>query len=218
LIEFGVFGRFYLALAKTVLGHAEEGAALAADAARVARIVRFPHAAGFAELAQFMCALLRGDVATCRDHAARAEVTCAAQGFPEFVAMSRFAKGWAAARVGDHSAGTALMRDGIKRWDQTGFATWQVVFAALLAEAELNAGMVTEAQRTMREADTRIESTGETQACAPLLVNAARLAVLRGETHEAMALARKALATSEAQGGAVWRQQVLAYFPALATA
>ena len=65
LMEFGIFGRFYLSLAKSVLGKEAEAVMLAEEAAKFAAILKFPHATGFSQLAQFVGAMLREDTDLC---------------------------------------------------------------------------------------------------------------------------------------------------------
>ena len=64
LKEFGVFGSFYLGLTHTVMGDTEAGARLARSALDIAKLVKRPHAYGFGLLANFVTAILRGDVPT----------------------------------------------------------------------------------------------------------------------------------------------------------
>ena len=216
MMEFGIFGRFYLALTKTVLGQPDEGAALALDAARLADVVRFPHAKGFSQLANFVCAMLRGDVAVCARFADEAHAYSSAQGFPEFVAMATFARGWVATRSGDRAAGLALMRDGLRSWDMTGFICWQSVYAALLASALIADGELDEARGVIDRADLAVRDTGERQALAPLRLARAELAAASGDPAAAASLAAEALAISDAQGAGLWRDRVIAAFPDLA--
>jgi class 3 adenylate cyclase len=216
LMEFGIFGRFYLALTKTVLGKAEEGAALARDAATLAETVGFPHAKGFAQLATFVCAMLRGDVELCRRYSEEAIGYARAQGFPEFVAMATFAKGWVAVQDGDRPNGIALMRDGWRNWDMTGFQCWQPIYAALLTLALGDDGQLDEATTIVDQAERDVEETGEVQARAPLLLARAELARARGDATAARRIATDALTVARTQGGELWAARVEAAFPEIA--
>ena len=140
LFEFGIFGRFYLSLTKTVMGKQDEAIVLANDAADFANIVRFPHATGFSQLALFVNSMLREDVDACSDQAKKALDYSAAQGFPEFVAMATFALGWVESQRGMYSSGIEKMQGGLAGWDHTGFATWQPIFSAILARSFVEAG------------------------------------------------------------------------------
>ena len=218
LMEFGIFGRFYLALTKTVLGKVDEGAALAIDALALAETVGFPHAKGFAQLANFVCAMLRGDIDLCRRYADRAIDYSKEQGFPEFVAMATFAKGWVAVQDGDRSTGIALMRDGWHSWDMTGFQCWQPLYAALLAVALVADAQLDEAVAIIDRADRDVAETGEMQARAPLLLARAELVRARGDTDAARRIATDALAVARAQAAELWVARVEAAFPELAAA
>lgn len=213
LMEFGVFGRFYLALTKTVLGKFEEGAALALDAAQLADVLPFPHAKGFSHLANFVCAMLRRDVAPCMRFADQALAYSSAQGFPEFVAMATFAKGWAQTEIGDRKAGLVLMREGLQNWDRTGFICWQSIYSALLASALIDDRQFSEARRVLDSADALVGETGESQAQAPLCLSRAKLAAATGEAALAEALAAQALTFCDEQSAGLWRNQILEAFP-----
>jgi predicted ATPase len=213
LMEFGVFGRFYLSLTKTVLGQVEEGAALALDAAQLADVLPFPHAKGFSQLANFVCAMLRGDVATCMRFANQALAYSSAQGFPEFVAMATFARGWAVTESGERKAGLLLMREGLQNWDRTGFICWQSIYSALLASALIADGQFGEAREVLDGAYALVGETGERQALAPLCLARAKLAAATGEAAVAKALAAEALAICDEQSAGLWRNQVLQAFP-----
>jgi predicted ATPase len=213
LMEFGVFGRFYLGLTKTVLGKVDEGAALALEASKLADMLPFPHAKGFAQLANFVCAMLRGDVATCLRFAEQALVYSSAQGFPEFVAMATFAKGWAATQSGDGEHGLELMREGLRNWDRTGFVCWQSIYSALLASGLVAERHFDEASEILDAAFASVEATGERQALAPLKLSQARLAAAKGDARLAQAIAAEALLIAEDQGAGLWRNQILQAFP-----
>ncbi len=216
LMEFGIFGRFYLALTKTVLGKYDEGVALALDAADLAEVVRFPHAKGFSQLANFVCAMLRNDTTVCARFADEALAYSSAQGFPEFVAMATFAKGWVATQTGDSETGLPLMREGLRTWDMTGFICWQTVYSALLASALIADGQIDEALGVLDTADVAVRDTGERQALAPLRLARAELAAATGDATAAAGLAAEALAISDAQSAGLWRDRVLAAFPDVA--
>ncbi len=63
LMDFGVFGRFYLALSTQVVGFPDAARRIAAEALQLAQRLNQPHTMGFAMLANFNVAVMRGDAA-----------------------------------------------------------------------------------------------------------------------------------------------------------
>ncbi len=145
LMDFGVFGRFYLGIACVATGDADEGAKHARDAAALAERLGQPHSVAFAMLANFIVAMLRGDVDTAREWANRCVPFSRQMGFPEHVAFAEIALGWAEIRDGDVEAGLAVLDRGIEAWRATGFETWQTWFGALRMEALTALGRIDEA-------------------------------------------------------------------------
>lgn len=211
--EFGVFSHFYQGLARTVQGDFEAGRALAEGAIAVADYLKFPHERGFALLARFNTALLRGDVDTVASASTEARDFSLAQGFPEFVAMATFAHGWSMARRGDVAGGIEQMETGFAAWRQTGFTCWQAFFAAVLAPFHVAQGSVETAGALVDEHLSRIDATGEDQFRAPLLLARAVVERARGEVAAAAASAAAARRVAAAQGAVLWRQWVDAAFP-----
>ncbi|MCJ8192044.1 adenylate/guanylate cyclase domain-containing protein [Sphingomicrobium aestuariivivum] len=215
LMEFGIFGRFYLSLAKSVLGKEAEAKALAEDAATFARELKFPHATGFSQLARFVGSMLRDDVEACAEQAAVAHDFSTAQGFPEFVAMATFAKGWSYSRQGDSDRGIEMMQGGLAHWDKTGFKTWQPIFSAILARALVDTDRLDEAEAVIAEADSAILLSGEEQARAPLLLARAMLAAKRGDEALSLNIARRAVGACRHEGACLWADRVKQEFPEL---
>ena len=212
--EFGVFGHFYLGLARTVQGDCEDGRAMAEGAIKVADYMKFPHERGFALLARFNTALFRGDVDTVADASAEARDFSIAQGFPEFVAMANFAHGWSMAKRGDLGGGIAEMEAGFAAWRQTGFTCWQAFFAAVLAPFRVAQGSVASAEALVDDYLSLIGRTGEEQFRAPLLLARAVVERARGDAAAAAVSAQAARRVAAAQGAVLWQQWVDAEFPA----
>ncbi|OYD60403.1 UNVERIFIED_ORG: adenylate/guanylate cyclase [Burkholderia sp. CF145] len=95
LLDVGVFGRFYLALACSALGDFDQAAVHARDALDLARVLRQPHSYGFALLANFITETWRGDWLKTHDFASECIAYSSEQGFPEFVALAQICRGWA---------------------------------------------------------------------------------------------------------------------------
>ena len=212
LKEFGVFGFFYLDLTETVLGNLDVGAQRAAEAMKVAEIVQRPHAFGFSLLANFAPAMLRGDVETADRYSEQSLAFAENQGFPEFAAMSKFCRGWVACQKTQADAGLPLMAEGAAKWDATGFAAWQPIFAALEARCLVKQGDYDAAARLLDKYDARVMATGELQARAPLLLARAELSGALGRTDEADQLARSARDVAAAQEANLWLDQINAAF------
>jgi class 3 adenylate cyclase len=163
LKEFGVFARFYLGLTYTVMGNAEDGAKHAAAALELAKLVKRPHAYGFGLLANFLTAMMRGDVTAAKGFGDESIEFAGRQGFPEFVAMSMFCLGWVSAKRGNVEAGIRQMEEGSALWAMTGFETWQAFFAALLADLYVSVDRLSDARALLDRHDERIVGFGELQ-------------------------------------------------------
>ena len=213
--EFGVFSGFYQSLGSTVLGRYDEGRELADQAVVLSERMGFPHDRGFALLARFNTALMRGDIET-TDSASRAALHFSAeQGYPEFIAMAQIAQGWCQAKDGAVAQGVALMEEGFGSWRQTGFTCWQSLFAALIAPFKIQLGQMTEAAELLQHYLTLIDATGEEQARAPLLLAQAGLLRARGEEATALLIAKEARTVALQQEAVLWQDQVKAEFPQL---
>jgi class 3 adenylate cyclase len=161
MMDFGVFGRFYLGIACAMTGDGETGARHALDAVALAEALGQPHSRGFSMLANFIVAMLRGDPETAREWATQCKPFCAEMGFPEFVAFSDIALGWADVRKGAIETGLRRLEEGIAAWKATGFETWQTWFGALRAEALVKLGRSDEARAEVTEQLSRAALNGE---------------------------------------------------------
>lgn len=161
MMDFGVFGRFYLGIACAMTGAGDVGAAHARDAVQLAEALGQPHSRGFSMLANFIVAMLRDDVATARDWATRCRPFCVEMGFPEFVAFADVAFGWADIQDGAVESGLARLDQGIAAWKATGFETWQTWFGALRAQALVKLGRHDQARAEVAEQERRAEQNGE---------------------------------------------------------
>lgn len=210
LMDFGVFGRFYLALATQVLGFPDAAGRIASEALLLAERLNQPHTLGFAMLANFNTAVMRGDSAEALPMAERCIAFAGQFGFPEFIAMARIARGWALAHGQQRwQEGLAEAQAGIDGWAQTGFENWQPWFTALKAEILGRLGQAAQALPRIERQLARIEANGERLFLSPLLAErAAALAALPGRRAEAEAVFDEALAVAGTQGAAAWAQRV----------
>lgn len=212
LMDFGVFGRFYLALATHVLGDADVARRIAADALQLAEGLNQPHTMGFAMLANFNTAVMRGDVAEALPMAERCIEFAGQFGFPEFIAMARFARGWALAHGQQRwDEGLAEVRAGIAGWAQTGFENWQPWFVSLEAEILGHVGGQEVALQHIEQQLERIKMNGERQFESLLLAErAAALARQPGMREKAALDFDDAAALAREQGAAAWVERIAA--------
>lgn len=213
LMDFGVFGRFYLALATHVLGDGAAARRIAAEALLLAETLNQPHTVGFSMLANFNTAVMRGSVDEALPMAERCIEFSSQFGFPEFIAMARLARGWAWAHGQQRwEDGLAEVQAGIAGWAQTGFENWQPWFVALEAEMLSRMGRHGLALQHIEQQLARIADNGERQFESLLLAErAVALAALakRPEGRERDALGfDRAAALAGAQGAVAWGDRV----------
>jgi class 3 adenylate cyclase len=161
LMDFGVFGRFYLGIACAMTGDGELAANYAREAAPLAEGLGQPHSVGFSMMANFIIAMLRDDVATTREWAAKCMAYSTQLGFPEFVAFAEIGLGWADIREGKAEEGLEQLDRGVAAWRATGFECWQTWFGALRMEALTRLGRVDEALVEGARQRARAELNGE---------------------------------------------------------
>ncbi|HET9978020.1 MAG TPA: AAA family ATPase [Burkholderiaceae bacterium] len=209
LMDFGVFGRFYLALATQVLGYADAARRIAAEAIQLAEGLNQPHTMGFSMLANFNTAVMRGDPAEALPMAERCIGFAGQFGFPEFIAMARIARGWSLAHGQQRwDGGLADVQAGIEGWAQTGFENWQPWFAVLEAEILGRLGRHAEALTRIDSQLARIAANGERQFESVLLAErGAALAATPGRRDEAAALFDRAVSLATEQGAAAWAER-----------
>lgn len=210
LMDFGVFGRFYLALSTQVLGFSDAARRIAAEALLLAEGLGQPHTLGFAMLANFNTAVMRGDVAEALPMAERCIEFSSQFGFPEFIAMARIARGWARAHGEQRwEEGLADVQAGLDGWAQTGFENWQPWFTALEAEILGRLGRNTAALQQVERQLARIAANGERQFESLLLAErAAALAALPAHREEAAHGFDTATALAREQGAAAWSERI----------
>lgn len=169
MMDFGVFGRFYLALSCMACGQADQASLHAQDSHALALQLAQPHSLGFSMLAQMIVACMREDVPTAKAWAERCVDFSSEFGFPEFVAMGRVVRGWAWVCEGRAPEGLAEIEHGIAQWAATGFANWQTWFATLHAKAWRALCQPAEALRVIDQQLQRLSTHGEVQFHSHLL-------------------------------------------------
>lgn len=204
LKEFGVFSHFYTGLTHAVMDNHQAAAESADRAIALADTLGFPHARGFALLAQFNTALLAGDIEKTQKTSSQAFEFASSQGFPEFAAMATFAKGWTKTQTGDQSAGIDDMREGLEAWAATGFMCWQALFAGFLGRELVRAEQYESAETLITDYLTKVESSGERQMLPLLLLALSELQAKQGDIAAARAAKDEGLVVAEQQEGLLW--------------
>ncbi|HQS32501.1 adenylate/guanylate cyclase domain-containing protein [Polaromonas sp.] len=209
LMDFGVFGRFYLALSSFVCGDADAARQHALDAYELAQRLNQPHSLGFSLLANFNIACLRDEPAVAQQFAEQCVDFASQYGFPEFIGMARIVRGWAVARQGQPAEGLQDMEAGIELWKMTGFENWQTWFAVLKADVLLMLERSEAALATVEAQFARMDRNGENQFRSLLMAQKAALRQRRApHDADAAALFDEAAALAEAQGAVAWTRWI----------
>jgi tetratricopeptide (TPR) repeat protein len=206
MMDFGVFGRFYLALATFVCGNTHGAHQHALDAYKLAQGLNQPHSVGFSLLANFMLAAMNDEPKSAREFSEQCVEFASQYGFPEFIGAARTVRGWAVAQQGHPAAGLEDMDAGIALWQMTGFENWQVWFTVLKVDVLL---MLSRAEQALAEIEAqfvRINHNNENQFRSLLI--AQKAAVLRvlaaGNQATAQTLFDQAAALALQQGAVGW--------------
>lgn len=163
LMDFGVFGRFYLALACMACGDADVARQHALDAYTLAQKLNQPHSMGFSMLANMVIAAQRNEPEVAQQFAQQCVDFSSQYGFPEFIGMSRVVRGWATAKQGHPMEGLEDLEAGFSMWQATGFENWQSWFTCLKADVLHMLGRYEQANAELDSQLTRIESNKEFQ-------------------------------------------------------
>jgi hypothetical protein len=148
--------------------------------------------------------MLRGDVETAAAFSAECKTYATEQGFPEFIAMSMVCAGWVASGRGDVEAGVDEMERGAAFWAKTGFEPWQALFAAMIAQACVDAGRLERAAELIDLHEARIAAMGEAQFVPVLTAARAALLEARGDGARAEAQRAHGRAAATARNARLW--------------
>ena len=209
LMDFGVFGRFYLALASFVCGDGDAARQHALDAYELAQRLNQPHSLGFSLLANFNIACLRDEPEVARQFAEQCVEFASQYGFPEFIGMARIVRGWAVARGGQPAEGLQDMEAGIELWKMTGFENWQTWFAVLKVQVLLMLARTDEAMEAIDAQFTRMDGNNENQFRSVLVAQKAVVLRAQGTAEvELAALFDEAAALADKQGAVAWSRWI----------
>ena len=206
LMDFGVFGRFYLALSCFVCGEADEARRHALDAHALAQTLNQPHSLGFSLLANFNVAVLRGEPELALRFAEECVEFSSRLGFPEFIAMARVARGWANAMQGHPVEGLADLEAGIDLWKQTGFENWQSWFGCLRVGVLDRLDRVEDALEEIETQVARLALNGERLFLPLLLGHRSVLLRRRGDAQMAAQVMADARGLAARQGAVGWSE------------
>ncbi len=169
MLDFGVFGRFYEALALLFIGRQEESGEAARASLALARQLKNPHAIGFGLLANFMVAMFSEEFEECIEIATECINLANAHGFEEFVAMAKVCIGAAQLKLGEAEGSLELILEGISQWEATGFGAWRPLLHGVLADAHLQLGQVDLVRSELNTAQELMAEQEERQASLFLL-------------------------------------------------
>ncbi|MDM0066562.1 adenylate/guanylate cyclase domain-containing protein [Variovorax sp. J31P207] len=206
LMDFGVFGRFYLALATLITGDEELAGRHVRDAHELAARANQPHTLGFSMAANCSIAVLRNQPGVARTFAQQCIDFCTQTGFSEFMGLARISRGWATARDGQTAAGLDDMEAGIRLWQATGFENWQSWFASLRADLLVEMGRSDEALAELDLHLGRMDRSGENLFRSVLLAQRAMLLDVDRNTRER--LLAEATGIAAAQHAITWIRRI----------
>ncbi len=163
LMDFGVFGRFYLALSCVACDDADAARQHALDAYALAQKLNQPHSMGFSMLANMTVAVQRDEPEVAQRFAQQCVDFSSQFGFPEFIGMARVVRGWATARLGHPAQGLDDLEAGFAMWKMTGFENWQSWMTCLQADVLRLLGRDAQARAEIEAQLARIERNKEFQ-------------------------------------------------------
>jgi len=157
----GVACRFYVALTLWLLGYPDQASARAHDALALATELAHPFSEAFALAGVSMVEQLRRNGQDVYDHAEAAVNLSTEQGFPSWLAMGTFFRGWALTALGQREDGMIQLRQGLTDWRAIGTELFVPYFLTHLAEGYGALKQVDEALDALKEGWKAMERTGE---------------------------------------------------------
>ena len=178
MMDFGVVGRFYEALALVSTGRGEEAKTTAKAAMELARELDNPYSIGFGFMANFMVALFSREFDRCIRSADECVSFATSHGFPEFAAMAKACKGYARLKRGQHEGSVQMIQEGVEEWEETGYGAARPLLRGMLAEGCLLDGQHQRAREELATALELMEQQEERQSALFLSNVERRLAAI----------------------------------------
>ena len=157
----GVACRLYAALARWLLGYPDQALALARDGLELATELSHPFSEAFALVGVSLIEHFRGDVQEAYDHADAAVTVSRKQGFPTWLALGTFLRGWALTALGQREEGMIQLGQGLTDWRAIGTELFVPSFLTQQAERYGALNQVDEALKALKEGQEVAERTGE---------------------------------------------------------
>jgi predicted ATPase len=131
------------------------------QALALGREVGHPFSLGFALNFVAWVHYCRGDITATRDYSQQLITLATDQGFPFWLAGATHFAAWAMVEDGEVETGLAQLRAGQEAWRATGAGLGLPSHLGRLVEAYVRAGQIEAAERTLAEAMTAMEKSGQ---------------------------------------------------------
>jgi predicted ATPase len=148
----GVCCRMLAALALWLLGYPEQAVASSQAALALAQQLAHPMSLTHALYRAAMLYHLRREVSLTQTRAEATMTIATDQGFPLLLAQAMPLQGWALATSGHGEEGITQIQQGLASYRAVGAAAYRPYLLALLAEASVQAGQITEGLEALAEA------------------------------------------------------------------
>jgi predicted ATPase len=156
-----VICHIFAAYALWYLGSPDQGLVRSQEAVILAQHVAHPFSLSFVLSHAAMFHQFRREVRAAQERAEAVISLATAQGFPQWMAFGAMLLGWALVHQGQGKEGIEQMHQSMQAFRATGGEILRPYFLALLAEAYETMGQPAEGLRTLTEALTLVDKTGE---------------------------------------------------------
>ena len=197
--DFGVWTLSYLEHAQLSLGYPERGSRAIADAVALARRLNHPMSLCNALNFSALSGVNRRDPATVLKFTEEELAIATEQGFPQYVALASFNRGWALAQLGATEEGIELGRRGIALWHTIGASVSLPGILAGHAEGQILGGKITAALETTDEALILMDKSPELVWKPPLHSCRAQIFSAMGKLDRAQEELQAALSAARRQ-------------------
>ena len=157
----GVSNRLFAAWTLWLMGYPDQSLARVQDTLALSTELNHPYSSAFALDAASLVRQFRREGREVYGHAETAVNLSTEQGFPYWLALSIFLRGWALADLGQHEEGLSQMWQGLSDRRASGVEVMVPHLLSLLAEAYGNLGQVERGLDALKEGVQVMERTGE---------------------------------------------------------